>query len=173
MNIFKHCNKKPNTNECEAALTVASHEEAEAKKQDIYNSFACDFDCGSVIKLTDPDKSALFFAFDNLYDGYKTLQNSTPQEIDNSCSIKCDIIRKHIDKYGYTVIALIQDIPCFDSWDYMVDSYHSLYFFHNENDIAALYCQEGYQISELYVFENIRETDEQLKSILKDNDFPI
>ena len=82
-------------------------------------------------------------------------------------------MRKYIDEYGESVIVLIQEIPCFDSWDYMVDTFHSLYFFHNENSIAALYCQEGDQLSRVYVFQDIRNFDERLKGVLKDYNFPI
>lgn len=154
-------------------VQVMSEEEVLNQRQQICNSFGIEFQYANIMELSEPDDSAIFNIFGRTYEGYKTLRGSEPKEFDDTLNFKCDILRRYDDEYGQSVIVLIQDIPCFDSWDYMVDSYHSLYFFHSGNDIAALYCQEGYQISKIYVFESIRETDEQLKSILKDNDFPI
>ena len=154
-------------------ITAFSKEESESIRQSICRSFGCEFQCANMTELSKPDESSEFTVFDRKYNGYETLRASKPIEFGEKLNFKCDILRRYDDEYAQSVIVLIQDIPCFDSWDYMVDSYHSLYFFHNENSISALYCQEGYQISKMYIFENLYCIDEELKTLLKSNRFPV
>lgn len=149
----------------------ASAEKTEYKRQYICESFGCEFQCTNMKKLKKPDKLAAFRLFDRTYNGYNTLIKTKLETIENGYSFQCDRINRYMDKFGESVVAFVKDIPCFDSGDRMYDSRRSLYFFQNKSRIAALYCAEGYQISELYVFENLHEFDEQLTDCLRNNEF--
>lgn len=148
-----------------------STEEIEFERQYICGEFGCEFQCTNMKKLKEPSILARFKFFGRTYNGYNTLKKTELERIENDYSFKCDRIKKYMDNFGESVVVLEADVPCFDSGDRMFDSMRSLYFFQNSGRIAALYCAEGYQISQLYVFENLSEFNNQLIECLKNNGF--
>lgn len=140
---------------------------------DVNREFKCGIACNSVHSFISPDYNTEYTVNNYKYVGYQTLQNKKVGTSEKKHGCNCDRISVYKDDYGNKVILLIQDIPCFDSGDREYDSAHLLYLFHNNGQIHALYCGEGYRIATLILFENISLFQPLLKSYLKREGFPV
>ncbi len=141
----------------------------------IGREFNCRFLCESVRTLRCPDNNVEYLVGGKLYGGKgRHVNDDEIKELDQCKTFNCNSIwfLKN-DRYGHEAVKLFRDIPCFDSGDREWNSMHSLKLFHNEGKIHAVFCVEGYSISELVIVENVTPDSENLKTLLRECGFPV
>lgn len=141
--------------------------------QSLNREFKCGIGCEGGCQILPPDYNTEYTINGKKYVGYQTLQAIKVSTGENKYGCDCDRISVYRDRYGHKVILLIRDIPCFDSGDREYDSAHLLYLFHNDGQMNALYCREGYRVATLTLFENVTVSHMELRKFLKAEGFPV
>ncbi len=136
--------------------------------------FNYDFSFKSLRPISDPRDDSFFRVKTRYYFGPNALRKRTVREHDNPALEKIGVTAiEYKDAFFRSVLALKLDVPTFDSGDREFDSRHTLYLFHSMTDVSALYCKEGYSISELYILETLSGVSEELYTKLKELNFPM
>lgn len=133
-----------------------------------------DFDFRSFRILKDPGPYTMITFLTRFYTSVSSFTKKKLGEIEDAeASSRGVRIIRYRDALFHSVIALRFDPPCFDSGDRTYDSRHTLYLIHGIYDISAVYCVEGYQISELVVFDGLRAASPKLIDYMKQAGFPV
>ncbi|MBO4468697.1 MAG: hypothetical protein J5766_05290 [Clostridia bacterium] len=142
--------------------------------KDLSNEFECSIRCKRVRVFENPDYTKTKYRIGNkLYVSYKTLLKTELETRKKPKNFRCDKVSVFEDEYGEKVVALISEIPCFDSGDRMYDSLRSVFFFQVDGKTYAVYCGEGYSIAEFKLFEEVAPSSDNLKELLKSEGFSL
>lgn len=143
-------------------------------QKNLKTEYSYTFSFSSLREIKNPRSDSLFRVKTRYYYGTKALTKRKLKDHEHPDLAKRGVhIIEYRDPFLRSVIALRMDVPTFDSGDRQYDSRHTLYIFHSWTDISAVYCKEGYTISELYILENLTAVSVELLEILKTARFPV
>lgn len=146
------------------------------KDKDIHSinrDYGCEIGCQEVYFFSLLSYDVEYCVDGYTYAGYKSLKKVKLKVSDKKYGTCCDSFVIFSDEYERNVIKLEKEIPCFDSSDREYDHHHSLYFFHTNKKVYALYCAEGYHIATLKLLEGITVGNSKLRSYMKSLGFPV
>lgn len=138
------------------------------------SDFHYDFDFKSIREVNPPARDTMIRIKTRYYMRLEAFARFKIKDIeDPDARFRGVLISMYRDALLHKSIVLRFDPPCFDSGDRQYDSRHTLYLVHSLTDISAVYCVEGYEVSELYVFEGMTAVSEKLLGYLREAGFPV
>jgi len=138
------------------------------------SDFHYDFDFKSVREVNPPGRDTMIRIKSRYYTRLEGFARFKIKDFDDrEAKFHGVRISMYRDAMLHRSLVLRFDPPCFDSGDRQYDSRRTLYLVHGFTDISGVYCVEGYEVSELYVFEGLTAVSEKLLDYLKIAGFPV